>query len=51
VLGEKILDVAGILGDLLGPRAEAGVFVNGFHPFVEETSAAIVAEGERARCT
>ena len=28
--------VGGILGDLPGPRAEAAVVVDGFHPFIEE---------------
>jgi hypothetical protein len=39
---QEVLDVAGILGDFPRPRAETAVFINGFHPFVEETSLHLV---------
>ena len=42
VLGEKVLDVAGVLGELPGPRTEAVVFIDGFRPFIEEASLHLV---------
>src|SRR5436189_5286146 len=45
VLGEKILDVARVLGYLPAPQTESAMRVHGSHPFVKEAALHLVLFG------